>query len=183
MFVASASHVPVEDPLRGLSSFHRRARASLIALEELAQGAAAEDDLDRDQAAYLAELYRGPLIWHDEDEEELILPRLRRMRHSVRLERALDVIAEGHRGLDGWIEPVLPHLDEMASAGAVFDPPMFVVAARALARHLEPHMRLEDQELLPLARLMLSDDDLEQIARELRARREERRANDDAELL
>lgn len=182
MLIATASQVPFEDPLRGLTTFHRRLRASLALLEGLT-GAGRFDDDDRDRAAYLAELLRGPLSWHEEDEEELILPRLRGVRHSVRLERALDVIDEGHRTVDMVIDPVLPHLDEIACHGALDDAPLFIAAVDALVRHVEPHLRVEDQELLPLARLLLSDEDLEQIARELRGRSARRREGDDAELL
>ena len=184
MFTVTASHGFVEDPLRDLLTFHRRIRASLAALDELSHRARGEQELDRDQAAYLAEFFRGPLLWHEENEEELFLPRLHRVRHSVRLERILAVINEAHRAQPGCLEPVIAHLVQVAYDGYAKHPDALVASTERLIRHVEPHVRMEDQELIPLARLMLSDEDLAHIERERRARRHQRRTTiDDADLV
>lgn len=162
-----------EDPIVVFLSFHTRIRAALTTLEELAASDAEESGIRKAQA--LVDFFEGPLTWHDLDEEGSLMPRLRAVEHPPRLERMLDACSSTHRAMDDAIEEVLPYLRHVARGG-VADKERLSQASTRMRALLEPHLRLEEQEVLPLARLLLAERDLDEIADEMDRRAELRRA-------
>ena len=160
------------DPILMFLSFHTRIRAALTTLEDLAEGGTHGGSTHKARA--LVDFFEGPLAWHDLDEEGSLLPRLRGVEHPPRLERMLDTCSATHRAMGEVIEDLLPCLRDIARTGIV-DRERLIDAARRMRTLLEPHLKLEEQEVLPLARLLLSERDLDDIAEEMERRSSLRR--------
>lgn len=163
-----------DDPLRALLSFHGRIRAALKSLASLGDAAAA-GGLDPMVARALYDFFTGPVMWHDVDEERSLMPRLKRVRHPPRVERLLERTSEAHERMETRLADLLPHLDAVAQGRETPDPERLQTAARELDELLLPHLRMEEQEIIPLARLLLSEADLAEMASEMAARLAARR--------
>lgn len=164
----------MEDPLVQLLRFHGRIRRGLRALDLLADSAEA-GELDPLHAHALAEFFAGPVIWHDIDEELSLLPRLRTSDAPPRLMRMLDRCNRAHDTMEDCIEENIPHLWELAKEKTEPDVKRLREMAVKLRDILEPHMRMEELEVFPIARLALSDDEIQQIGREMQSRADDRK--------
>jgi hemerythrin-like domain-containing protein len=158
-----------KDPLKELLSFHGRIRAALQTLSALAEQAK-EGPLDPMRARAVHDFFRGPVVWHDLDEELSLMPRLRSVKHPARLEKLLDEVSASHEELEDSIEEICPHLAAVAAGDTRPDPAQLAVCAKKMIDILEPHLKLEEQEVVPLARLLLSEEDLERMRSEMRTR-------------
>lgn len=103
------------DGLRRLLDFHAEIRRALGELSALASDSARNSAWRTRSAALLAFL-RGPLVWHDLDEELLLSPILRSRTASPAIDRALRSIAATHERMEALIEP-LAELLARAAAG------------------------------------------------------------------
>jgi nucleotide-binding universal stress UspA family protein/hemerythrin-like domain-containing protein len=148
-----------------LLSFHGRIRRALQEVEDLAGG-----DLDRPKARVeardLLHFINDPLIRHDVDEELSLMPRLRATRHPPRLERLLDAVSATHVQIEARFERVRAMLEKLARGETGVDQALFKEVAASMKEELETHLKLEEEEIYPLARLLLSKEDLQAIAGE-----------------
>jgi len=166
-----------DDPLRALLAFHGRIRAALASLDEFADAAGADpSSVDPMVARALYDFLTGPLVWHDVDEEASLMPRLRRVRHPPRVERLLARVTETHLEMERLIELLVPHLRSIAEDDLVANGERLREAATGLREILEPHLHMEEQEIIPLARLLLTREELEEMSEEMRLRLAERRS-------
>jgi hemerythrin-like domain-containing protein len=164
-----------DDPLKAILSFHGRIRSALRTLDELGELAEA-GRVDPMVARALFDFFSGPLVWHDFDEEASLMPRLRRVQHPPRLERMLAAVSEAHEKMETCLEEICPYLKEVAGGAEPQAEPLRRLGTE-LRELLEPHLRMEEQEIIPLARLLLSEDDLDEMRREMRERLRDRRAH------
>jgi len=166
------------DPLRELVAFHGRIRLSIARLKELSRLPPALVDVH--DARALVTFFRGPLLWHDMDEEAVLMPALRARAHSMSGAPVVDDLtracSRAHERLEGVIDEILPHLDDVADGRAPSDPARLAIAAAALEDVLFPHLSLEEREIFPLARRLLAPRDLADIAEAMAARLAARRA-------
>lgn len=162
----------VDDGLRLLLSFHGEIRASIDQLSALASG----DEREPHEAARtLVDFFKGPLVWHDLDEETSLLPRLRRLDQKPHdLDEMLAACTHDHESLETYIERLMPHLDAVAKGRDEVDRGLLLAASRDLHIMLLAHLTLEEQTVFPLAARLLTRDDRSDIAREVMERREDR---------
>jgi nucleotide-binding universal stress UspA family protein/hemerythrin-like domain-containing protein len=154
-----------DDPLVDLLSFHSEIRKALGELEDLAHG-----DLNRPEARSEARdllvFINGPLLQHDVDEELSLMPRLRATRHPARLEKLLDAVSATHVQLENRFERIRGKLRRVANGDAHVDQNLFSETVKAVGDHILQHLRVEEEEVYPLARLLLSEEDLQAISKE-----------------
>lgn len=162
------------DPLRELIAFHGRIRLSIARMKELSRLPPAL--VDARDARALVTFFRGPLLWHDMDEEAVLLPALRARVGEPVVDDLTRACSLAHERLEGLIDEILPHLDAVADGRAPSEPARLAVAAQALEDVLTPHLSLEEREIFPLARRLLSPRDLAAIADAMAARLAARRA-------
>jgi nucleotide-binding universal stress UspA family protein/hemerythrin-like domain-containing protein len=148
-----------------LLAFHAEIRKALGELEDLANG-----DLNRPEARSEARdllvFIRGPLIQHDVDEELSLMPRLRATRHPVRLEKLLDAVSATHIQLENRFGRLRGKLKRVAQGDADVDQKLFLETVNAISDHILHHLKIEEEEIYPLARLLLSQEDLDTIKKE-----------------
>ncbi|OGQ13619.1 MAG: hypothetical protein A2138_08440 [Deltaproteobacteria bacterium RBG_16_71_12] len=164
-----------EGPLERLIRFHaeiREATASLTALLDAAsRGAVERGTIDRGQAQRLREFFAGPILWHDEDEEVGLFPRLRRVELTDGERAVIEASSRGHDRMEELLEHLGPLLTAIAAgAGAGAELAAGAAEARALHTLLDGVMKLEEEALFPLAARRLSRADLEELAAEMDAR-------------
>ena len=168
-----------QEPARGgagprerLVAFHGELRRTTVALTAWLDGAARRR-MDPIEAKRLAEFFAGPLLWHDEDEEVSLLPRLRRLELGDAERRVLDATGRAHDRLEEALEHLGPFLSELAAGAVGTEEELRAAAteARALEGLLDELMRLEEESLFPLAASRLSAEELAELGREMAARR------------
>lgn len=161
-----------EGPIERLVAFHGELRRTTVALTALLESAA-QGRLDQTEAQRLAAFFAGPLLWHDEDEEVSMLPRLRRLELGDAERRVLDATGRAHDRLEELLEHLGPFLAELAEDAGGTEEELRAAAteARALEGLLDELMRLEEESLFPMAASRLSAEDLAEIGREMAARR------------
>lgn len=160
------------DAIQALLTFHKRLRLAFATLRRLSKLPA--DRIDHESVCALYEFFKEDVAQHDLDEEASLMPRLRRAPHPPRLERLLAACTRQHEHLETAVEALLPHL-QAASTGLIqVDPARLHIASEELERALIPHLTLEEQEIFPMARLLLGPDEIAQIGREMEARRRAR---------
>lgn len=160
--------VAVAEPpaLLALLGFHRSIRASLQALDGLTGLPA--DSAIQGKAATLHDFFRWPMRWHDEDESASLLPRLRSCGAAA---GALAACAGEHDTMEAVLDSILGHLHDVGVGSSSPDMALLTKAAHELRFVLEPHLRREETELFPLARRVLTNRDLDEMASEMRVRR------------
>ena len=159
----AASEAP-RDPLKQLLAFHGELRRALKVLAGLA--ARGPGDVDAHEVSQLTTLLRGPLTFHDIDEETLLIPLIMARLGSLDLDPGLERCRRDHQQLEELVEALLEHLDEIAR-GVPSHPVLLTTASTELNALLLPHLDLEEQVVFPFARRLLTDDDLEHMGRAL----------------
>lgn len=159
------------DPIERFVRFHRRVRASLDRLDAVVD-ARSWTTSDRRSAARLADFFHGPLVHHDHDEEVSLLPRLRRRIGDA---DSLVVCSRWHEAMEHLVDEIVPVLRGVAEGTTTTAPALLVVRGHGLRKLLERHLVLEEEEIFPLARRLLSDDDLRDVAAEITRRAVERK--------
>lgn len=163
------------DPLKRLLAFHGELRRALKALAGFAARGAGE--VTAQDVAPLIALLRGPLTFHDIDEETLLIPLILERLGTLDIDPGLERCRRDHQQLEGLVEALLDHLDGVA-AGAPSNPVLLTTASAELNALLLPHLDLEEQVVFPFARRLLSDADLERMAHALEERARARGVDD-----
>ena len=156
-------------PLECLAAAHERQRAMCDALSRLS----ADPDLwgDDEGAAVLFVYYTVELPLHVADEEEDVLPALRRRKllagEAGDLMLLLSLDHEKDRRL---LARCLPELERLAMGKDPFNPIRFMVNGLAVAEAQRRHLEVETRELFPLAHI-LSQAEQRRIGRSMAMRR------------
>ena len=107
LHVAAGSGVSEGDPLGLLVDCHGRIRQFTALAARLAASADAPAVLRAEAAAGLCRYFTVAFPLHSGDEEELLVPRLRRSAEAE-VQRALDTLLVDHRACDVELEALLP---------------------------------------------------------------------------
>lgn len=158
---------PISCPLGHIAEEHWRQRAMLTALEALARSAEA----DRASAGAILTQLREELPIHMLDEDEDLLPLLRRRAEPEdEVERFISRLGADHAACAARITAVQDALAALSTRGAPLDD-----AARALilehAQAERRHLIFENAVVLPLARARLTANDKRTLALRMAARR------------
>jgi hemerythrin-like domain-containing protein len=152
--------------------FHGEVRAHLAVLGAMAS----EGTLpDRAELRRIANFFAEEVPLHDLDEEASLLPRLRRVERPDRVDKLLSACTHQHEHLEESLEKTVPYLVAVATGREAFAPEKMAAVHRVLTRALEPHMHMEELEILPVARALLDAATLQEIKVEMLARRDARR--------
>lgn len=162
------------DPIGVLGDCHRRIErflGTLLAVAEQAQGGPLEDEQRRALGAALR-YFREAAPRHVADEEESLFPRLRQSR-APDAEAALNRLEEDHAAVQAWHQELDGLGARWLTAGRLEQAGLehFEMLARRLKGAYEPHIALEDDEVFPSARRLLSAEQLRAVGQEMAARR------------
>jgi hemerythrin-like domain-containing protein len=100
------------------------------------------------------------------------MPRLRKRVQATELADALEQISHDHEQMEEALEKLIPRLHELAEATNLEAFREVGALSQKLRSILEPHLLLEEKHLLPFARMVLTAEDLEAMAKEIAQRQE-----------
>ncbi len=160
-------------PLDTLKACHVRIRAECVKLRSLADRVKGDgcDDEARQLAAALMRYFDTAARYHHEDEEEDLLPRMMAaatMGRGSRLTRMIAEIATEHREMDKIWTELRAGLQEI-SAGENL--PLNLLSVDRFVKLYASHITIEETNVYPLAEMLLSREDLEQIGASMAERR------------
>jgi hemerythrin-like domain-containing protein len=173
--IGSKSH-SFSEPTGLLSDCHRRIEMFLAALERVAQSTDRPLNSESQQALEAALRYfREAAPKHTADEEESLFPRLRQMNHPE-LEaaiRRLEPLERDHRRADALHADVDRIGRACLERGFLLaeESRRFREAILVLIDIYKEHIRIEDEDVFPLAGRILTSADKAEIAGEMAARR------------
>jgi len=173
--IGSSTH-SFADPTGLLSDCHRRVEMFLGSLKAVSDMAGSEltDDSRRALETSLR-YFREAAPKHTADEEESLFPRLRQI-DDTQLRAALDTLHElevDHR----WAEPLHAQADELGTRylreGRLpkSEAATFRTVVRQLCDMYQRHIAIEDEQVFPIAKRLLSTEVSSEIAKEMEARR------------
>ena len=112
------------------------------------------------------------LVFHHQDEEEDLLPTLqKRCRPSDSVEALLAELVRDHATEGFLMRDIVTDLRQVAKSNEVEDPGRFFASLKIFAEGQKRHLIWENEVLLPLAKLRLTEIDLEALARSMTERR------------
>jgi hemerythrin-like domain-containing protein len=160
----------IVDPIEFLFAQHDRQRVICAALDRLA--AAPADVGSRETAQLILDYAAGEMPLHLADEEEDLFPRLRaRCDPEDGLDNMVDQLEHEHE-TDSALYKRLEHaLHDIAGGTQPGHPEVFASDARAFAMLQRRHLNWENGAILPLARLKLTREDLDDMRVAMAARR------------
>ncbi len=129
------------------------------------------DDEGRQVAAALMRYFDTAARFHHEDEEEDLLPRMMAaatIGRGSRLTRMVAEVATEHQEMDRIWKELRARLQEI-SAGENL--PLDVLVVDRFVKLYASHITLEESNVYPLAEMLLSREDLEQIGAAMAERR------------
>jgi hemerythrin-like domain-containing protein len=162
------------NPIGVLEDCHRRIERFLGVLAAVAEQAR-ERPLDEEQRRALAgalRYFREAAPRHVADEEESLFPRLRQSR-SLEAAEALNRLEEDHAAVQAWHRELEKLGDHWLTSGRLArdDFERYETLVRCLKDAYGPHIALEDEEIFPSARRVLSAVELRAVGQEMAARR------------
>lgn len=179
-----ASAHDFSNPTGMLSDCHRRIELFLGSLEAVANVVDRTPTPEAKKALDAALRYfRESAPKHNEDEEESLFPRMRRI-HDPGVASALAKLEElekDHR----WAAPLHAVVERVgrnwiaSGSLAVAEAARFREAISALSRMYRRHIRVEDETVFPVAAKLLSEADRKAIGQEMAARRKVRISRQD----
>ena len=173
MTANSSKATDFSKPIETLKACHQRIRTECGRLRGLADRVTNNgcDDEARQLAAALIRYFDTAARYHHEDEEEDLLPRMMAaatIGRGSRLTRLIADIATEHREMDRTWTELRAALQEV-SAGENL--PLNVLAVDRFVKLYLSHITVEEMNVYPLAEMLLSRDDLEQIGASMAERR------------
>ncbi len=112
------------------------------------------------------------LVFHHQDEEEDLFPTLqKRCRPRDSFESILAELVRDHATEGFLMRDIVTDLRRVAKSEDVEDPGRFFASLKIFAEGQKRHLIWENEVLLPLAKLRLTEIDLEALARSMTARR------------
>ncbi len=111
-------------------------------------------------------------MWHTEDEEQQVFPRLReRMPPGDGTADMLTLLERDHRADRKLVEELLEPLDRLAGGETLHDPTEFAARSRVLAQLELRHMAWENALVIPQAWRLLNSEDKLELGRKMARRR------------
>lgn len=149
-----------DEPIDILDGCHQRIRRNCVLIERLAEHLPAKGaDAEAAQAARGVIRYFGEAAaHHHEDEEEDLFPALRMAAPEEATDALVERLLADHRRLAALWKDMNRRLDAVFAGDATAITPD---VARTFAEAYEAHIRVEEGELLPLARRVLDAATLE----------------------
>ena len=169
----SSRNTDFSKPLETLKACHVRIRTECGKLRSLADRVKGDgcDDEARQLAAALMRYFDTAARFHHEDEEEDLLPRMMAaatMGRGSRLTRLVADIATEHREMDKIWTELRAGLQEI-SAGENL--PINILSVDRFVKLHASHITIEETNVYPLAEMLLSREDFEQIGESMAERR------------
>lgn len=163
---------PFETPFDMLSGCHERIRMFTGVASRIATEAAPAEQV-AEAASRLCLYFGTALPLHEQDEEDTLLRAMQDAR-APGIDPLFARLRDEHRAIERVLERLMP------AWSSLVDTPELVDTHRALLREggeelgtaFAPHLRMEEEELYPLARRSLSEPVLAAMLRAMRARRE-----------
>ncbi|MFN7139098.1 MAG: hemerythrin domain-containing protein [Limisphaerales bacterium] len=168
-----------EEPLELMSDCHRRVEQflrALILVTEQAQGGALSE-LQKNEFQTALRYFREAAPNHTADEEVSLFPRMRKLNSeavAVALKK-IEALEADHQVAKKAHETVERLGQKWLSNNELSSPELAELneELKRLANIYVEHIRVEDDEVFPLAGKILAADALEEIGREMAARREQ----------
>lgn len=159
------------DPLGLLHACHQRIQQHCATLEKLAphlreHGADAEA---RKAAGQVHRYFSTAARHHHDDEEKDLFPLL--ARQSLKLADRVHVLRQEHVRMDALWQTLAPQLEKL---GAITDHDAFAALVAEFAQAYRGHIQREEEEVLDVARHLLSGDQLKKLGRAMAERRGQR---------
>lgn len=152
----------LDQPIEHLRACHRRIEERLAALERAVASLASHPEEARGVITRSLRFLETNGVWHTEDEERSIFPRLvPKLGEGADREFLAELeIQHAH------VEPLVTKLREMSPAD-----PAFAELATQVAQAYRDHIRFEEARLVDLAAGSLTSAEIEAIASEMKSRR------------
>jgi hemerythrin-like domain-containing protein len=159
----------VREPVEYLFADHVRQRTLCGLLKTLTEGDNANDDFPfADTLVYLV----TDRVNHLADEEEELFPRLRaRLEPKSELARLLDGLQADHRRDRARGQEVAEGLRRLAEDTGVAVSDDLRASIKVFVSDVTAHLSIEDEQVFPLARSCLAEEDFEQMGRAMARRR------------
>jgi hemerythrin-like domain-containing protein len=172
----SSPAASTEAPLEMLAACHIRIQRQCATLRRLAAHLAEHgaDEQARSAAAGVLRYFDTAAPQHHADEEQNLFPALiESMAGSdpVCLKGMTQGLRDEHRELETAWARLRPRLQAIAAAAPAGDGKSMTADVEAFTALYERHIRFEEDELLPMAARLLSDEELARIGRAMRERR------------
>lgn len=160
------------DALDALLGCHERIRQFSALSLVLASRESVSMELALDAAQRVHRYFALALPLHVADEDVSLAPRLKAVAPAS-LAATLGTLAEQHEEIELRLVGLLPGWRRLVEAptGLLASRGLLLEASRGLANLLEEHLRIEESEVFPHVRSLLAPGELDEIHREMRARR------------
>ena len=150
------------NPLDMIASAHAVQVQMCDAMERIADGL--PDEVDRRLCAQVASCLQFDLPLHHHDEEEGLFPLLRaRAKPEDGLDKILERLASEHDSDNDFASEIAEALETLGQGGRPANPEMLGYMLRGFFERYRRHIHWENQLVMPLARLRLTRDDLDQL--------------------
>lgn len=162
--------VPLPDPIQFILEEHNRQLEICSGLEELVS--ASEVEPVAEWGAYLLSFLTTDLPLHVNDEEMDLFPTLNARRPAdSNLGDILDQLITEHETDNGLADLLIRDLRAIADGKSPDYPVLFQMNVRAFCEMQRRHLNWENRVVLPLAQALLTDEDKDDLARRMEARR------------
>lgn len=160
----------MRNPLDLIAHDHQQQMRLCDLLEQIADGLPADVDRRRCREAATALRYDLPL--HHRDEEKGLFPLMRASEDSSGLLSGILARLEGEHDLDeSFADELTEELEHLATAGQARNPEVLGYMLRGFFESYRRHIHWETDVLLPMARQMLSEADLTELANRMEENR------------
>lgn len=162
-----------DDPLVLLMDCHRRIRRFTQMALALARAGNEPPESIRAGAEAVARYFSEALPLHQQDEDVSLAPRLQKSAISCGPSESVDLMTLEHEKIEavvGILVPMWRAVAENPESLAALQPRM-LPHTQVMEQLWERHLPLEEQQVFPLIRTALSEEQRKEIVREMRARR------------
>lgn len=162
-----------EHPFEMLKACHERIKAQCETLRRLAAHLPTHgSDAQAQQAASnVMRYFDGAGRHHHEDEEEDLFPRMIAAAHGQNVERLALLVSElqrEHRDMERMWDGIRDTLEQIAHGE---NTPLAEIEVNRFCTLYHTHIAIEEANMIPLAAMLLGENDLSQIGRAMAARR------------
>ena len=168
-----SSPADFEHPLEMLHACHDRIAAQCETLRRLAAHLPTHgSDAQAQQAASnVMRYFDGAGRHHHEDEEQDLFPRMIAAAHGQNVERVALLVSElqrEHRDMEQMWDGIRDTLEKIAHGEST---PLAEIEVNRFCTLYHTHIAIEKANMIPLAAMLLGEDDLSQVGRAMAARR------------
>lgn len=158
------------NPLDMIASAHALQVQMCDAMERIADGL--PDEVDRRLCAQVASCLQFDLPLHHHDEEEALFPLLKkRAKPEDGLDQILERLAAEHSSDNDFASEIAEALETLGQGGRPANPEMLGYMLRGFFERYRRHVHWENQLVMPLARLRLTREDLDQLQSQMNENR------------